>query len=301
MRSPRRLSRRSPRHSLRRSPRRSPRRAAKRSPRPSPRRSPTRLTKGYKASRSPPSKTGLSKPGRNKATKSTKLKDRRSQNHQTRHEFAHQIPQPSYYDNVKRSAGMGRMDLPLPVSVAAAGLDMPRYATAAAGTMQHTPSVAISSDAAYGNQFGGLVYAPQGTGAMLHQPAFPFVGVNVMQGSGNGTLAKSQPPMGQMPINPFQAEDWEPFQKFLMNKMSAFNQMYGIPTSNLGPIATVIKRLMVHSRLNRDTLRRWYHIYGQEYVQNQIRNSLEPYKDCLSAGMTVGYIVSLVSEFLALN
>lgn len=88
---------------------------------------------------------------------------------------------------------------------------------------------------------------------------------------------------------------WYPFHSFVMDKMSVIP---GMSRDSLSSVATVIQRLMAHSGLHMDEVGNWYRCHGPDHVKGAVASKIEAFKGGLSGGITVGYIVSLVAEFI---
>ena len=89
-----------------------------------------------------------------------------------------------------------------------------------------------------------------------------------------------------------------PLQTFISNKMRAMSSQYGVSESYVDNVSTTIPKLLAHLDMCLFDMKRIYSLYGLEPLAESMTEKLSQYAAHFPTGVTVNYIVSIVSDFL---
>ena len=92
--------------------------------------------------------------------------------------------------------------------------------------------------------------------------------------------------------------EWDGFQHFMVRKMASLPAMFGMSVESISSFTKVIQRLLVHGGLTYQTVRVLFQEQGGQFIRGMVVERLQPFKDSLTQGITVDYIVTLLLEYL---
>lgn len=91
----------------------------------------------------------------------------------------------------------------------------------------------------------------------------------------------------------------KPLKHFVYRKMSVVSASFGVSDAYVQSVATTIPKLLAHVDLCLYDMQQMHQLYGPEPLTESLNEKLQPFADSFPKGVTVNYIASIVSDFLA--